>query len=259
MGDKSSRRKPTITGTHPSTKQPPPTSLPTPAPRAGKLPQSRTRLSRLSAPPLRTHTRETLVVLKLRQKATFIFCIISAHPLTLKWGIVWVHTHPRADQSRGILHLTLRAVTRSQASRYCTHDASQWRSSETEQLWQSSSLFFRTRHPHDDLSCSSAAALAEDLCEHKPSADGDGAVASRSCRWRSRPRRLERHVERRVDRAASAKRSREHGPHARQPATSSLSLAISASDGNGMKKVRGAAAPRAKVCALVTSWRGVRQ
>ena len=153
--------------------------------------------------------------------------------------------HPAPDSAR--------SVTRSQASRYCTHDASQWRSSETEQLWQSSSLFFRTRHPPDDLSCSSAAALAEDLCEHKPSADGDGAVASRSCRWRSRPRRLERHVERRVDRAASAKRSREHGPHARQPATSSLSLAISASDGNGMKKVRGAAAPRAKVCALVTS------
>ena len=167
-----------------------------------------------------------------------------------------MHTHPRADQSRGILHLTLRAVTRSQAPRYCTHDASQWRSSETEQLWQSSSLFFRTRHPPDDLSCSSAAALAEDLCEHKPSADGDGAVASRSCRWRSRPRHLERHVERRVDRAASAKRSREHGPHARQPANSSLSLAISASDGNGMKKVRGAAAPRAKVCAHETSSRG---
>ena len=105
MGDQRSRRKPTITGTHPNTKQPPPTSLPTPAPRAGKLPQSRTRLSRLAAslPPAHAHTRETLVVLKLRQKATFIFCIISAHPLTLKWGVVWVHTHPRADQFRGIL------------------------------------------------------------------------------------------------------------------------------------------------------------
>ena len=60
--------------------------------------------------------RDTEVVLKLRQKATFIFRITSAHPLTLKWGAVRVHAHPHADHPRLLLSAQI-TVTRATSAK----------------------------------------------------------------------------------------------------------------------------------------------
>ena len=107
--------------------------------------------------------RDTEVVLKLRQKATFIFRITSAHPLTLKWGAVRVHAHPHADhQSPPPAERTDHSDTRHkrQGTAHTMPANARQRQNSCRSLSHSS---FRAGHPPDDLSCSSAAAIAEDF------------------------------------------------------------------------------------------------